>query len=149
MATDSVPESRRKKLSARAVSNAEVMAIKAHDSLVSLGYGEEIEPLRLSNRRGTLAIFFASLAACIYGVGGFIYGMEINSSFQSLGFFFHFLDTLTIIAIITAVISLILGILGLLKKHSSRMPSIVSFIVLITAPLVLHILGVTAGLMIP
>lgn len=144
-----MPESRRKRLSAEAVSNAEVMAIKAHDSLVSLGYGEEIEPLRLDNKRGKVAIVFASIAAFIYGIGGFVYGMEINSSVQSFGFLFHFLDTLTIISIITAVISFILGILGLLKKHSSRIPSIISFVVLLTAPLVLHILGVTAGLMMP
>lgn len=144
-----MPESQRKRLSAKAISDAEFMAIKAHDSLVSLGYGEEIEPLRLYNKRGTAAIVFASIAAFIYGIGGFIYGMEINSSVQSFGFFFHFLDTLTIISIIAAVISFILGVLGLLKKHSSRIPSIISFVILLTAPLVLHILGVTAGLMIP
>lgn len=149
MATESVPASRRKKLSPKAFSNAEDMAIKAHDSLISLGYGEEIEPLRLPNKRGALAITFACIASIIYGIGGFIYGMEVNSAFQSLGYFFHFLDSATIAAIVTAGISFCLGVLGLLKKHSSKIPSIISFVIILTAPLVLHILGVTAGLMMP
>lgn len=75
--------------------------------------------------------------------------MEVNSAFQSLGYFFHFLDSATIAAIVTAGISFCLGVLGLVKKHSSKIPSIISFVIILTAPLVLHILGVTAGLMMP
>lgn len=149
MATDSVPASRRKRLPSDLDSKAEDMAIQAHRSLISLGYGEEIEPLRLRNRRGMLAIVFASIAGILYGIGGFIYGMEVNKELQNFGFLFHFFDSLTIAAIITAGIALCLGILGFFKKHSSQIPSIISFVILLTAPLVLHILGVTAGLLVP
>lgn len=149
MATDSVPASRKKRLPKKFDSNADSLAIQAHDNLISLGYGEEIEPLRLSNRRGTLAIVFASIAAFIYGIGGLLYGIEANPAVQNPLLLFHFLDGLTIAAIIAAGISVCFALLGFLKKYSSRVPSIISFIILLTAPLVLHILGVTAGLMIP
>lgn len=129
--------------------DAEDMAIKAHDNLISLGYGEEIEPLRLPNRRGALAIFLASITAILYGVGGFIFGLDTNTTFQSSEFFFHVFDGLTLSAVAIGVLALISGILGLLKKHGSKIPSCVSFVILITAPLVLHIIGVAIGLMIP
>lgn len=144
-----MPASRRKRKITQFTHDAEDMAIKAHHNLVSLGYGEEIEPLRLPNRRGKIAIFLAAISAVFYGIGGFIFGMNANSSFESSGFFFHFLDNLTIISIITAGASVCFALLGFCKKYSSRLPSIISFIVLLTAPLVLHILGVTFGLMMP
>lgn len=139
--------SRKKKLSQE--ETAELQAIKAHDSLIALGYAEEIEPLRLPNKRGRLGIIFASLAAILYGISGFIFGLQINAPIHTGGFFFHFFDSLTIMALISGAISLCFACLGMMKKYGSRVTPIVAFIVLLTAPLVLHILGVIFGMIIP
>lgn len=138
---------RRKKLSPE--ETAELQAIQAHDSLIALGYAEEIEPLRLPNKRGRLGIVFASLAAILYGISGFIFGLRINAPFHPGGFFFNFFDTLTILALISAAFSLCFACLGLMKKYGSRITPIIAFTVLFTAPIVLHILGVIIGMIIP
>jgi hypothetical protein len=139
--------SRKKKLSPE--EKAELQAIQAHDSLIALGYAEEIEPLRLPNKRGRLGIVFASIAAILYGISGFIFGLQINAPIDTGGFFFHFFDSLTICALIAAAISLCCACLGMMKKYGSRVTPIVAFTVLLTAPVVLHILGVIFGMIIP
>lgn len=130
------------------MTDAETMAIQAHNNLISLGYEEEIGPLRLSNRRGATAILLASITAVIYGISGFFFGIEANPDIATGSFFFHFLDALTITAFVTAGLSLCFAILGFMKKHTSKITPIVALTVLLTAPLVLHILGVILGLMV-
>lgn len=141
---------RKKKLSPQEINNeAELQAIKAHDNLIALGYAEEIEPLRLPNKRGRIGIVLASLASILYGISGFIFGMGVGVSVPAGSFFFHFLDQLTIISIVLGVLAVCSAALGMLKKHGSRVTPVVAFVILLTAPLVFHILGVTFGMMMP
>lgn len=131
-------------LSAKALIQAEEMAIMAHESLIALGY-EEAEPLKLPNKRGVFGIVFASMAAVFYTIAGYLTGLSAGARVETYEFLLSALDGLTIGALLSAVAAIGFIIAGFAKKHASRIPPVIGCIVLITAPVVLHIIAVSLG----
>lgn len=133
-------------LSAKALMQAEEMAILAHANLVSLGYADEAEPLRLPNKRGVFAVIFASLATVLYTIAGYFTGLASGGGIETYEFLLSALDGLTMGALLSALFAVIFTIAGFCKKHASRVTPIAACIVLITGPVVLHIIAVALGL---
>lgn len=132
-------------MSAKAMMQAEEMAIMAHESLIALGYEEEAGPLRLPNKRGVFGIVFASMATVFYTIAGYFTGLAAGGGVETYEFLLSALDGLTIGALLSAVVAIGFIIAGFCKKHATRIPPIIACIVLVTGPVVLHIIAVALG----
>lgn len=131
--------------SAKAMMQAEKMAILAHENLVSLGYTDEAEPLRLPNKRGVFGIVFASIATILYTIAGYFTGLASGGGIETYEFLLSALDGLTLGALLSAFFAVIFAIAGFCKKHASRVAPVTACIVLVTGPVVLHIIAVALG----
>lgn len=130
-----------------ALSQAEEMAIRAHQRLESMGLVEKMAPLKLPNKRGATGLVFASICSIAYGLSGFMNGYTATREVPSNEYFVVSLDYLTIIAIITGIIAVCCIALGFLKKYAVRGKTIAAVLVLLMGPIILHILGTALGIL--
>lgn len=138
---------RHKKHKQRAMlsAEAEVLAIKAQESLISLGYADKIKPLRLSNHYSKIAMFFAILTTVLYGISGFMYGYSLLVDRNII--FFPELDGLSVAGLISGVSSVVFILLALFRKHSRKLAAVIASVVLVSGSLMLNIFGVTIGIL--